>query len=133
MATDRVMLRTHPRSDDVPLGPLADCIEACRECEGACITCADACTREPMARELAECIRADLDCADACGATLRMLSRVSNSNGRIVRAQVEALAAIAGFCAEECEGHSEQHAHCRVCGEICQACVGACVELLSSM
>jgi hypothetical protein len=44
---------------------------------------------------------------------------------------MEACIRICKSCGDECEQHSQSHAHCRVCLEACRRCEQACRELLA--
>jgi hypothetical protein len=126
----REILSAHPS----PVGfldALAACVNECSACEQACTACADACLAEDA--DMARCIRTDLDCADVCGATGRVLSRQTEPSPALLRAQVEALRTACRLCAEECEKHADQHAHCRLCAEACRRCEASCERLLQAM
>jgi len=112
---------------------LATCIAACIECAQACTACADACLSEPTATELTKCIRTDLDCADISETTGRVLSRHTGYDANLTRTVLESCATACRSCAEECERHSDAHAHCRICAEVCRRCESACRELLSAL
>jgi hypothetical protein len=127
------MIHTHPMSGDIDTAALVRCIEACFECAQTCTTCADACLSEDGDMDLTVCIRTDLDCADVCETTGRMLSRRTQPNWRLLRAQVEACAEACRVCGEECRKHADHHEHCRICGEACQRCEAACNELLQAI
>src|SRR5690606_35122292 len=112
---------------------LATCIAACIECAQACTACADACLSEPTATELTKCIRTDLDCADISETTGRVLSRHTGYDANLTRTVLESCATACRSCAEECERHSDAHAHCRICAEGGRRCESACRELLSAL
>lgn len=127
------MLTTHPRQAEMDQAAPANCIEACFDCEQACTACADACLGEEKLPELAHCIRLNLDCADACGAAGRMLSRQTEPEWGVLRAQLEAMAQAVRACGNECRRHAAEHEHCRVCAETCRRCDDACERLMSEM
>lgn len=106
--------------------PVARCIEACLESAQACISCADSCLAEAATARLDRCIRLSLDCAEACAATGQMLTRRALPNATLRRRMVETCADLCRACAEECDRHGVEHAHCRVCAEACLACERAC-------
>jgi hypothetical protein len=127
------MLDTHPWPGHVDRDALAECIEACVECAQACASCADACLSEDDAQELRKCIRLNLDCGDICEATGRVLTRQTEYDAPVSKAQLEACRRACATCAEECERHAQQHEHCRLCAEACRRCERACSALLDAM
>ena len=132
MSTIDQLLSTHPLApEDAYRAKLAACIAACLECVQACTTCADACLNESSPADMVRCITTCLDCAEICAATASVLSRLSERDPAVVRAQVEACRTACGACAAECEQHAGMHEHCRVCAEVCRRCEKACAELLS--
>ena len=131
--TDTIsMLKSHP-SPAAHAEKLAACIDACRMCLVTCTSCADACLGGDMPKEMAECIRTDLDCADICAATIAVLTRQTKTDGSIVKAQVQAMAAACKACGDTCMSHADKHEHCKLCGETCRDCETACNDLLSSL
>jgi hypothetical protein len=127
------MIHTHPAYGAVDTAALVECIEAAYECAQACTTCADACLSEDGDMDLTHCIRTDLDCADVCEATGRVLSRRTQPNWELLRAQVQACATACQACGQECRNHADQHEHCRVCAEACERCEDACHALLQAI
>ncbi|GBF04419.1 ferredoxin-like protein [Deinococcus aerius] len=131
------MLQTHPNPASVfDQGALAACIDACFECENICTSCADACLGEQgHLMHLVHCIRLNLDCADVCGATGRVLSRLTQPDQNVLRAQLQACLAACQACGQECEMHARDMnmQHCAVCAESCRRCEQACQQLLGSM
>ena len=127
------MLSTHPSGSDLDMGALTECIDACFECAQSCTACADACLAEDMVADLRHCIRTDLDCADICTTTGRVLSRLTEPDWSLVRAQVEALAQAVRACGDECEEHASMHEHCRVCAESCRRCEESCEQVLQAI
>jgi hypothetical protein len=123
------MLRTHPQPA-TDAGQLAACVAACYECAQTCTACADACLAEDMVAELRRCIRLNLDCADVCAATGALLSRQTEPEEAVLRAQLAACAEACRACGEECERHAGMHAHCRVCAEACRRCEEACRQMV---
>jgi hypothetical protein len=126
------MLDTHPRGARMDGAALAECIQACYECAQSCTACADACLGEPGVAELVRCIRLNLDCFDVCVTTGNVVSRQTEPDWTLLRAQLEACASACGVCAEECERHAGHHEHCRVCAAACRGCEQACRRLLES-
>ena len=108
------MLKTHPVQGRVDTRMLSDCLEACVECMEICNSCADACLGEKQVDSLKHCIRLNRDCADICEATVRILSRLTETDWRLVHGVVEAMVTACNLCAEECERHADMHEHCRV-------------------
>jgi hypothetical protein len=127
------MLQTHPRKSPVNADLLRECIEACFECAQTCTACADACLGEQQVQQLVRCIRLNLDCADVCDATGRMISRQTEPDWSLVRAQLQACAAACKACGDECQSHAGHHEHCRVCAESCRRCEQACTRLLAAL
>jgi hypothetical protein len=127
------MLRTHPQAGNAPMEELARRVEACYDCAQACTSCADACLGEDMVAELVRCIRLNLDCASICQATGAVLSRQTEPEMSVIRAQLEACIAACRVCAQECESHADMHEHCRVCAEACRACEEACHQALAAI
>ena len=127
------MLQTHPRPSGIDPEALAECIDASFTCAQVCTACADACLGEPDVQTLVRCIRLNLDCADACGTTGRMLSRQTEPDIGLLRAQLQACLEACRVCGAECEKHAGHHEHCRVCAESCRRCEAACERLLSAI
>ena len=131
------MLQTHPNPASVfDLNALAECIDACFGCENSCTSCADACLGEgEHTAHLVHCIRLNLDCADVCAATGRVLSRLTQPDQNLMRAQLQACLAACQACGAECERHVRDMdmRHCAVCAQSCRRCEEACQALLSAM
>jgi hypothetical protein len=108
---------------------LAECIDACLNCELSCVVCADACLGEREVEALRRCIRLNLDCADVCGVTARSLSRQLQADD-MLRALVEACARACSRCEVECRRHASMHEHCRLCAATCRRCAECCREAL---
>jgi uncharacterized membrane protein len=132
MSYARQLLDTYPRPLNVDAGMLAATIDALSDCAQACTACADADLGEPDLAELVRCIRLCLDCADVCTATVRVISRQTESDADVTRPMLEACAATCKSCGDECERHAH-HEHCRVCAEACRRCEQACRELLTAI
>lgn len=129
------MLRAHPDPTTAfSPGPLAECLDACLECEAVCSSCADACLAEEHVAHLRRCVRLNLDCADICSATGRVLSRLTAPDPAVLRAQLEACRAACRACGDECERHAQDMGmeHCRVCAEACRRCEAACTALIDA-
>ena len=124
------MLDTHPQKTQTSNPALVTCIQACLDCSQTCNACADACLAEEMVADLRRCIRLNLDCADLCEVSARLLSRQTEAEVTLLRAQVEAMVLACRLCAEECERHADMHEHCRVCADACRRCEQACQQLL---
>lgn len=131
------MMQTHPSPATLfDQGTLAECIDACFECAQVCTACADACLGEQEHHvHLVHCIRTNLDCADICGTTGRVLSRLTQPDEIVLRAQLQACLAACQACGTECEEHARDMnmAHCAVCAESCRRCEQACRQLLGSL
>lgn len=126
------MLDTHPQPSQLDRAALRECIEACFGCAQACTACADACLGEEQVSQLVRCIRLNLDCADICDTTGRVLSRQTEPEPGLLRAQLQACAEACRACGAECERHAGHHEHCRVCAESCRRCEEACNRLLAA-
>jgi hypothetical protein len=127
------LLMAHPRKLGVEPSILSACIEACFDCAQACLACADACLGEDTVAELVRCVRLTLDCDDICDVTGRLLSRQTETDYRVLRAQVEACLLACRACAVECEKHAEHHEHCALCARACRHCEDACARLLAAL
>jgi hypothetical protein len=125
------MLRTSPQPPALATDVLARCIDACEDCAQACSACADACLGERDIHALAACVRLCLDCADICTASVRVLSRQQVPDSRLAMRLTHLCALICGACAEECERHAGEHAHCAECARVCRTCEEACCALTS--
>ncbi len=133
MPAIQAMLQTHPDRPGQP-DAVAHCVNACFTCQVACTACADACLVEPDVQKLVACIRLDLDCADVCAATASIATRFNKMGARQnLESMLTTCAAICRTCGEECDRHSQKHAHCRICAEACLLCAKACSELLESL
>ena len=113
--------------------PLIACIEDCFATARACTSCADACLAEEGADALRQCIRLDLDCANVCVMTSTLASTQTGSNPQVLRGAITLCALACRLCAEECEKHAPEHAHCRTCAEQCRSCEQACVGALGTV
>lgn len=133
MSRSQQMMDSHPASTKLDSQAVAECIDACLDCEQACTTCADACVNEAHVKNLLRCIRTDLDCADICTATMRILSRLTDPDVDLVRAQLDSLATACTSCAQECEQHASMHDHCRICAEACRRCAQTCRDVLGKV
>ncbi len=131
------MLRTHPQPQTTfDPAALAACLDACLECSAVCTACADACLGErEHLTHLVRCVRLNLDCADICAATGRVLSRLTEADQGVLRAQLQACVAACRACGDECTNHAQHMnmAHCAVCAESCRRCEEACTRLLGSV
>ena len=135
MTIAATMLDTYPRDFNVDKALLAACIDACSDCAEACTLCADDClSEEGKVESMVKCIRLDLDCADICATTGRVVSRQTEYDANLTRAQLQACIAACKSCGDECEQHGEHGMeHCRVCAEQCRRCEQACSALLEAI
>jgi uncharacterized membrane protein len=131
--TVQEMIENHPQPSSLDRNVLLRCIETCFDCAATCTSCADACLGEEDVQELVRSIRISLDCADACDAAGRILTRQTAPDLGVIRAMIEACAAICRACAEECERHAAHHEHCRICAEVCRRCEHACDDLVATI
>lgn len=127
------MIGSHPAVQGNVNPALIKCIEECLECAQACVVCADACLGEEMVLQLRQCIRLNNDCADICEATARVGSRRTGSNEEVIATLLQACQAACAVCAEECEMHAKDHAHCKICAQSCRRCEAACAEASNSL
>ena len=127
------MMQTHPHTPQVDISALAACVEECLHCGQACASCADACLGEENVSSQVSCIRSCQDCADVCLLTGKLLSRLTEANWPLLRAQVDACRTACGICAQECEAHAGHMEHCRICAEVCRSCESACNDLLTAI
>jgi hypothetical protein len=133
MTGAQAMLDTYPRKFNVDAALLAETIDALVDCANTCTQCADACLSEQDATTLAKCIRLNLDCADICATTSRVVSRQTAYDANVTRPLLDACIAACHSCGDECAGHGEHMAHCRVCAESCRRCEAACRTLLAAI
>lgn len=125
------LLATHPRADVPPAaGEHAATIVALLECGQACTVCADSCLAEEDVAQLRRCIRACLDGADVCFATMRLVSRQTETAAELLHQQLHTCILACKGGADECEPHRGRHAHCRLCAEACRRCQEWCNRLL---
>lgn len=124
------MLATHPRSGAMDRAALVECLKACHDCAAACTMCADACLAEDQVPMLRRCIRLNLDCAAICETTAAVLSRQTEPDPAVLRAQLQACIEACRVCGDECASHAQHHEHCRVCAESCRRCAAACEAVL---
>lgn len=130
MSILRQMLETHPIQPSMPMDDLHRALESLTICAQTCVMCADACLAEDQADHLRACIRLNLDCADVCQATLRCLGRQTETNSALLRSLLQTCVLTCRACREECQKHSPQHAHCRVCAQACHDCETICQSLI---
>lgn len=123
------MMKQHPEATQVDLDALVECIEKCSSCEAVCVSCADACLSDAGVEQLVDCIRLNLDCADLCGVTMRLLSRQSNREPRVLHDALLTCIVACIACAEECQRHAGHHEHCATCAEECRRCAQTCEDL----
>jgi hypothetical protein len=133
MSYARQLLDTYPGTFNVDAGVLAATIDTLSDCAQACTADADDDLSEQNLPEMVKCIRLCLDCTDVCTATLRVVSRQTEYDANLTRAQLQACVVACRSCGDECERHAQMHAHCRVCAEACRRCEQACRELLAAM
>lgn len=132
--TIELMFRSHPHADRQRVGFYSNAIAALAACMNTCIACADACLAETEHVErLRRCIRTDLDCAEICSATVRLLTRQTESPNEMVHAQLHACTLACRICADECDAHANMHDHCRICAETCRHCQECCNVLLGEI
>lgn len=129
-----MMLRSHPHADKQRATDYAEALKALSTCAEICTACADACLGESDQLEhLRRCIRTNLDCSDICQATARVLMRQTETSHEMIHAQLHACILACQVCADECDAHSEEHDHCRICAEACRYCQERCNALLGAI
>jgi hypothetical protein len=131
--TVRDMLEAHPRPTVLERDLLVRCIEECIDCAATCTSDADADLAEPDVQGMVRCIRLCLDCADTCETNGRILIRQTEPDFGVIRAAIESCIVACQACAEECDKHSAEHEHCRICAEVCRRCEQACKDLLATI
>ena len=127
------MLQAHPAQSRMDLNVLAECIQSAMDCHQSCVTCADACLAGPKVEQMRHCIRLNQDCADICVASTNVMSRMTEPDWSVMRAQVEALLNACRSNGAECEKHASEQKHCAVCAESCRRCEQACQRMLEAM
>jgi uncharacterized membrane protein len=127
------MLDHHPRGIAFERDVLLRCIEAYLDCASTCTSCADESLGETDVDQMIRSIRLCLDCADICDSAARIVTRQTEVDRGVVRAAIEACAAICRACADECERHAAHHEHCRICAEVCRRCAQACDDLVATI
>jgi hypothetical protein len=81
--------------------------------------------------DMRQCVRTCLDCADICDMTMRVATRRTGSNERVLREALRLCVTTCELCAEECERHDNDH--CRRCAEMCRECARDCSAALESL
>ena len=127
------MFKSHPRQPQVDRAVRAKSVDDSFASAQACTTCADACLGEADVGDLVRCNRLNEDCRVSCLATGEMLSRVTEADWSVLRAQVEACTQACQACSAECERHAGHMEHCRVCAAACRTCEQACQDLLAAL
>jgi hypothetical protein len=112
---------------------MIDCIEACVDCEQVCTACADDSLGQTELAELTKSIALCLDCAVICEATRQVVTRQTEQDLDLLRAQVNACAEACRVCGAECERHAAHHEHHRICAEACHRCEAACTRLATAV
>lgn len=125
----RKMISLHPDVAGHLNEPLALAAKHAMYCALFCTSCADACGAEEM--DMRQCIRLCLDCADICTATAKVATRRTGSNEAMLRAQLRACIEACQLCAAECETHD--HAHCKLCAEMCREFENDCRQALATL
>ena len=133
MSYAKQMLDTSPRTFKVDAAVLASTIDALTDCAQACTADADDDLSEQNVTDMVKCIRLCLDCADVCTATVGVVSRQTDYDANVTKPLLEACVAACKSCGDECERHSQNHKHCRVCAEACRRCEQACRDLRDAL
>lgn len=129
MDTAASMISAHPVDPAIP-EVLAACIQACTDAAQACTTCADACLAEDAVAQLRTSIRLAQDTADMCATTARFLSRLTETDGNLLKTILMACRDFATTFAMEAEQHTDRYEHCSLAAQACRRCEEACQRLL---
>ncbi|HKW49640.1 MAG TPA: hypothetical protein VJN70_19440 [Gemmatimonadaceae bacterium] len=108
-------------------------IEACFECAQTCTACADDSLAEPEVMQLIKSITLCLDCAVICEATRQVVTRQTERDVDLLRAQLAACVEACRVCGAECQRHAAHHEHHRICAEACHRCEAACDRLAEAV
>ena len=112
---------------------MIECIEACVECAQTCTACADDSLAQAEVTELIRSITLCLDCAVVCEATRQVVTRQTERDVDLLRAQVAACAEACRVCGAECQRHAAHHEHHRICADACHRCEAACDRLAKAV
>jgi len=126
-------LNARKRVQEVDETLVIACIEACVECALTCTACADDSLAEPEVLPLIRSITLCLDCAVICEATRQIVTRQTERDVGLLRAQVGACAVACRICGAECERHAAHHEHHRICAEACLRGEAACDRLAEAL
>lgn len=127
------MMLAHPYAPRDAGEAMQRCIEECYACAQTCSACADACLAEPGMFLLRDCVRLTLDCADLCATIGRIATRGTAIKKDLLAEILNTCALMCRFCGTECELHSSQHEHCRICALACRRCAEACGEAINAL
>jgi len=127
----RRMLDLNPRKrvEEPDETTMIDCIEACVDCAQVCTACADDSLGQAELRDLIKSITLCLDCTAVCEVTRQVVTRQTEQDLDLLRAQVNACAEACRVCGRECQRHAAHHEHHRICAEACRRCEAACDRL----
>lgn len=109
------------------------CVQECLNCAHTAASCADACLAVPDPAELVGCIATALVCADVAETSARTVSRLTGRDTAVIRAVLGTCVEACRACYEECQKHTLEHEHCRICAEACHRCAHACRQLLATL
>ncbi|WP_218221847.1 four-helix bundle copper-binding protein [Nesterenkonia sp. Act20] len=129
MNTAAAMISAHPVDPSIP-DVLAECIQACTDAALACTSCADSCLAEDAVAELRSTIRLAQDAADMCTTTARFLSRLTETDGNLLRTILMLCRDFVATFAMEAAHHADQYEHCSLAIQACRDCEEACQRLL---
>jgi hypothetical protein len=127
------MISSHPQARGQTNAALIRCIEECYDCAQTCTACADACLGEAMVQQMTQCVRTCLDCADVCVTTGTLATRRTGSNAQLIARMLQVCEDACRICAQACERHAPNMAHCRICAEACRRCEAACRDAAGAM
>lgn len=127
------ILKHHPRESEFSHDTLVSTLGEIANCAGVCGACADACLAEPEVDMLRKVIRATVDCAAICEVTAKIAGARTESDARVLAAQMQACVTACEVCAAECRVHAQRHEHCRICAETCDGCIQVCNRFMQSM
>jgi hypothetical protein len=119
-------------SRDVPIrldeshSRYSDCIQACLACEVACTGASESLLSGSGLEALQTTISLALDCADVCSTTARLLGRMRDADGEVLRALLEACARSCATCGADCLRLAALEPACKAAAQACRRCETEC-------
>lgn len=99
-----------------------NCADACASCIPIAAACAVAC----IENERVQCAKHCLECVEICKTMVVLAARDSMNLSAVAKACLT----ICEACANECEGH--QNDHCAACAKACRKCAAECKMLVGN-